>query len=134
MISTTPMNNGRIEMLVSQVGTMIDGQPGYWRFLFAERELLCITDESHNRMRVMTPVVEESELSDADIRTLMAANFDRALDARYALSGEVLWAVYVHPLKDLSDALFCDAVEQVNRLAENFGSSYMSLDIVFDGD
>ena len=81
----------------------------------------------------MTPVVEESALSSEDLRALLAANFDRALDARYAVARGYLWSVFLHPLTTLTDAQFLDGVEQVVNLAQNYGTSYTSSDLVFQG-
>ena len=128
------MNNQRLDGLIRQLATEMEGEPGFWQFSYEDRQLMVITDESHDRMRVMTPVTAEADLSGEECKVLLEANFDRALDAKYALSQGFLWAVFVHPLSDLSDHLFYDAVEQVKTLANNFGTSYSSTDLVFGGE
>ena len=65
---------------------------------------------------------------------LPTANFDRALDAKYAISRGYLWAVFVHPLRELSEPQLCDAVHQVATLAENYGGTYSSSDLVFGNE
>ncbi|MEM8677987.1 MAG: hypothetical protein AAGF97_01420 [Planctomycetota bacterium] len=127
------MNNRRLQKLIEAVGTITDGQPGFWRFDFEGRELVAMTDENHNRVRVMTAVATESDLSDKEVRTLLDANFDRALDAKYATSQGILWSVFMHPFKELAEEQFFDAVSQVKTLADNFGTSYSSSNLLFGG-
>jgi len=126
------MNSDRLASLIRVVSKESRGEPGYWSFEVEKRELVVITDEAADRMRIMTPVVEESALSSEDLRVLLAANFDRALDARYAVARGYLWSVFLHPLTTLTDAQFL-GVEQVVKLAQNYGTSYTSSDLVFQG-
>ena len=63
----------------------------------------------------------------------MEANFDRALDAKYAIANGVLWSVFAHPLKELTKEQTIDAFNQVRNLVYNYGSSYTSTDILFGG-
>ena len=84
-------------------------------------------------MRVMTPVAERAALGPEDLELLLRANFDRALDARYALFESTLWAVFLHPLTGVDDAMFANCLLQVTTLAANFGSTYSSSGVVFGG-
>ncbi len=93
-----------------------------------------ITDESANRMRLMAGVIEQSKLKQQDLVKLMEANFDRALDAKYALSNGVLWSVFAHPLRELEKEQVVDALYQVKNLVNNYGSTYTSTDFVFGGN
>ena len=81
----------------------------------------------------MSPVVEDTELPAEQARTLLEANFDRALDARYAVSRGYVWSAFIHPLSALTEEEFVDGVRQVVTLAENYGTSYTSTDLVFQG-
>ena len=74
-----------------------------------------------------------NELTDDEARLLLAANFDRALDARYAVARGYVWSVFIHPLSLLTDAQFIDGVSQVVTLADTYGTSYTSTDLVFQG-
>lgn len=97
-------------------------------------KIYLITDENANRMRLMAGIIETGELTKKDMSTLMEANYDRALDAKYAISDEVLWAVYVHPLQELYEKQIVDALYQVFALVKNYGTSYTSTDMIFGGD
>ncbi|MEM8566726.1 MAG: hypothetical protein AAGF85_09705 [Bacteroidota bacterium] len=96
-------------------------------------QIYLITDESSNRMRLMAGIVEESKVEAEDLKKLMEANFDRALDAKYALSNGVLWSVYAHPLKELHKEQLIDALYQVKNLVNNYGTTYNSTDFIFGG-
>lgn len=132
MISSM-MNNARLDSIIRSLGSLEEGQPGYWRFEFKERIVLVLTDESHNRMRIITPVVEATEIGEEIWLMALSANFDRALDARYAINGDYLWSAFIHPLKELSEAQFEDGLDQVVTLASNFGTSFASTDLQFGG-
>lgn len=131
--SEAAMNNERMQSLIETLSPSFDGQLGYWVFDVREREVVVITDENADRMRIMTAVAEDRDLPPEQIRLLLEANFDRALDARYSVARGYVWSVFVHPLSPLDDEQFFDGVNQVVTLAENYGSSYSSTGLVFQG-
>ena len=133
MISSA-MNNARLDSLIRERVEMQEGLPGYWRFEFRDHVVIVMTDETHNRMRIITPVVEVTEIDESIWLLALSANFDRALDARYAINGDYLWSAFIHPLSQLTDDQFADALDQVVNLAENFGTSFSSTDVVFGSD
>ena len=128
------MDNQRLGALITKVGSKIEGKPGFWQFLYRARPLMVITDENHDRMRIMTPVTDQDQVNNAQAHELLAANFDRALDSRYATCYGILWSVFIHPLSELTETFFHDALEQVVNLAENYGTTYTSTGIVFGDD
>ena len=87
MISSV-MNNHRLDTLIREHGNVDEGQLGHWRFEYQDRSLLVMSDEMHNRMRIITPVAEVNDLGDQIWLLVLTANFDRALDARYAINGD----------------------------------------------
>ena len=125
------MNNNRLDELIRQITPDVVGQLGNWQFLINKRDILVITDESHNRMRIMTPVATQDQLNEADLTRLLEANFSSALDAKYALRDQTLWSVFTHPLGELSEEQFLDCAAQVANLANNFGVSYASSNLFF---
>ena len=127
------MNNQRLDELIRIVSTEVAGDPGYWKFSLRGRDLLVITDEAHNRMRIMAPVTPQNELDNDELVRLLEANYDRALDAKYALNDGVLWSVFTHPLGELTDDQFTDCIDQTATLADNFGDSYASSNLFFGG-
>ena len=122
-----PMTNKKLDDLIRQITSDVVGQVGNWQFLINKRDILVITDERHNRMRIMSPVTTQDRLNEAELTRLLEANFSSALDAKYALRDQTLWSVFTHPLGELSDEQFLDCVAQVANLANNFGQSYACL-------
>jgi hypothetical protein len=105
--------------------------PGRWKVVYMSRELFVITDESSNRMRIMTPILEEENLDSEEMKVLLEANFDRALDAKYSLYQGFLWSSFTHPMQELTVEQFKDALKQVATLADRYGDTYSSTDLVF---
>lgn len=132
MISTA-MNNARLDTLIREHAVVDEGQPGYWKLDFQQRAVLVITDETHDRMRIITPVAEVTDLSEEIWLLALSANFDRALDARYAVNGDYLWSAFIHPLSPLTDDQFIDGLRQVATLADNFGTTFSSGSLAFGG-
>lgn len=95
--------------------------------------VMVIMDAGANRMRAMVPVVPAADLTEAQLLRIMQANFDTALDARYAVAGGQLWSVYIHPLAELRDEQFLSGLIQSVSLAATFGSTYSSGGRLFGG-
>ncbi len=134
-VPTSPgMNDRKLDMLIRRMGDHVDGHPGFWQFDFDDCRLVCIADESHDRMRVITPIAQIEELNEQLIMTCLEANFDRALDARYCVNSGTLWGAFIHPLSLLTDEQFISACSQVAEIARNFGSTFSSGALAFGGD
>lgn len=134
MIAPAYMDNERLgEMIRNRATKLHEDQPGFWKFEFDGGLVLVVTDETHNRMRIMSPVADVESIVDEEWQVLMSANFDRALDARYCVNGDTLWSAFIHPLEELSGDQFLNALSQVVTLAKNYGTSYTSSDLVFGG-
>ena len=131
--SSAPMDNDRLKTLISRIDKDFKGRPGYWQFSVEERTVTVITDDSANRMRIISGVTKVDKLEPALMMRLLQANFDSALDARYAVANGVLWSAYIHPLSSLQDKQFLEAVGQVVNLTSTFGSSYSSGALIFNG-
>ena len=127
------MNNERLGEMIKTEAEILKSSEGYWELKYKSFHVIIVTDQKHNRMRIISPIKEESKLGDKDIKEVLSANFDRALDAKYAIYKGYLWSVFTHPLGELQDAQFKDALLQVVTLANNYGSTYTSTDLIFGG-
>ena len=127
------MTNDKMGKILHRVSQKVEGNAGQWQVTYAERVLFIITDENANRMRVMTPIVEEKDVEQEIMKKLLEANFDRALDAKYSIYQDFVWSVFTHPFGELTVEQFKDAMKQVATLADRYGSSYSSTDFVFGG-
>ncbi|MEL6301074.1 MAG: hypothetical protein AAFR07_05495 [Pseudomonadota bacterium] len=127
-------------MTIDQIETVIARiDEGYERdgnsivFVFADYEILLISDPAADRMRVMIPINDANALDEQELTRLMQANFDSALDARYAIANDVLWGTFIHRLSTLSELDLLSGIGQTINIAETFGTSYSSGELVFGG-
>ena len=127
------MDNEKLENIYTSVSDSIQGNSGAWQFYIKEIPLMCITDANHNRMRIISPIADSKSVSDDLLKAALVANFHTALDVKYAVSDGVLWSVFIHPLKELSDAQVKDAVSQVYYANVNFGTTFASTSLTFPG-
>jgi hypothetical protein len=125
------MNQNSLAALLPSLLIDIEGKPGFWRGNRGEVPVYVLCDEDHNRMRLMAPIGELKEMDPDFLGLLLRSNFDRALDARYALRNEELWSVFVHPLSTLASDDLGLFLDQVVALVKNTGSSYASTELVF---
>ena len=128
------MTTASIGKILDSYLTDLDGRPGFWRGTRHEVQLFVLSDDDHDRMRIMAPIGEVQELESELLQVLLQANYDRALDARYAMRGKEVWSVTVHPLATLAPDDFANFLDQVVRLVKNTGSTYASSELVFGGD
>ena len=92
-----------------------------------------ITDPAADRMRIVVGLFSENLLTPDLMKRVMQANFDTALDARYAIAQGYLWSSYIHPLSPLADEEFLSGLGQTVTLALTFGTTYSSGVLVFGG-
>jgi len=92
-----------------------------------------ITDPAADRMRIVVGLFSEDLLTPDLMKRVMQANFDSALDARYAIAQGHLWSTFIHPLSPLSDEEFLSGLSQTVTLAITFGTTYSSGSLVFGG-
>lgn len=133
MIAQEGMNNARLGELLEARLPGLEGRPGMWHGEVDDLPLYVITDEGYDRMRIMVAVGEVDQ-KDADLLwTLLSANFDRALDAKYAVNDGVLWSTFLHRLSWLTEGELDNALDHVVALARATGSTFASSDLVFGG-
>ncbi len=127
------MTQERMEAILRERVDEARGGGGGLEFRYAGVAMLCISDPSHDRMRIIAPIRSEADVSDHQRRLALAANFHTALDARYASSEGVLYAAFIHPLSPLDEAQLLSALRQVASLALSFGTTYSSGELIFGG-
>ena len=97
-----------------------------WFFHVAELETVVVYDIDADRMRIMIPVGPVGNIEKEELLRLMQANFDSALDARYAIAQDTLWGAFIHPLSTLTDEEFLVGLGQTANVVMSFGTSYSS--------
>jgi len=98
-----------------------------------DTQLLCISDELADRMRIIAPVKRVEEATPQELLAALQANFHTVLDARYAVSNGVIFAAYLHPLSPLTREQLLSAMQQVAAARASFGTDYSSGGPVFGG-
>jgi len=128
------MTSEKLQLIIEQASDTLEQSGNTIRFAYKEKFLLCVFDENANRMRIISPIVERENIGDEELLNALVANFHSALDVKYALSDEIIWSVFVHPLRELSEHQVIDAIDQVYTAAATFGTSYSSTNLVFPGN
>jgi len=105
---------------------VLEEEKGYVLFKYLGVKMALISDEEHDRMRIISPITVYSNLAPSIKDSLMHSNFHLALDARYAVSEDTLYAAFIHPLSTLNQEDLQSALKQVSNLASSFGKTYSS--------
>ncbi|MDZ4275988.1 MAG: hypothetical protein U0995_08120 [Erythrobacter sp.] len=104
-----------------------------WQFTLEERMMIVVTDTAAARMRIITPIALIAELPEGAMQRLMQANFDTALDARYAVAQDLVWGAFMHPLDTLTQRDFASGILQTHSIGATFGTSFSSGAISYGG-
>lgn len=122
-----------LEEIVSLIDADYEQQDGIIVFMYRELEITVVTDVNADRMRVVIPIAKTDQLPDALWMRLMQANFDSALDARYAVAQDILWGTFLHRLSTLNKADFLSGIGQSINIVLTFGSTFTSGELTFGG-
>ena len=88
--------------------------------------VLIVTDVRANRIRAMVPIRSADTMTADELQRVMQANFDSALDARYAIAQGRLWGVYLHPFKELERDQLISGIAQTVNVAKTYCALYTS--------
>jgi len=126
-----PTDFAALERFIREYTDEVEGGDGRWAFEIEGIAVMVMADQAADRMRIMTPVARVADFEEGEYQRLLEANYDRALDARYAINAGLLWSAFIHPMSSLSHEQFDDGLVQTVRLSANFGTTYASSDMVF---
>lgn len=104
-----------------------------FRLVIDDVPVLIITDPNADRMRAMVPIRDAADMTQDEVVRVLQANFDSALDARYAVAQGRLWAVFIHPLSPLERDQFISGLGQTINIAKTYGSLYTGGAMQFGG-
>lgn len=122
-----------IDKALKEIDETIERDGNSWQFMLNETQVLVVSDPIAGRMRIMVPIIQADSLSPELLARMMQANFDSALDARYAIANGLLWGTYIHPLINLSEEQFLSGLGQTISIVNTFGTSFSSGTVVFGG-
>ncbi len=134
VVNAQEMTPEKLESIISKVSDTLVSTGNSHQFIYKERPLMCVYDTNANRMRIISPIIKREDIKEDDILNALVANFHTALDVKYALSDEIIWSVFIHPLKELSEHQVEDAIKQVYAANVTFGSTYSSTNLTFPGN
>jgi len=127
------MTQDRMAQIISELTSEYQGPVNRIEFTFKNVPMALVSDEKNNRMRIIAPIISVENLNEELLQAAMVSNFHLALDARYAIGKGVLYAAYIHPLKELTDEQLKSAVKQVASLRLTFGTTFTSGQLNFGG-
>jgi len=128
----SPMTIKKMEKLLKKEVEDLEGKNGIWQMNYGGKLVLIVTDESANRMRIFSPVIEQEKMEVGVMEKMLTANFHSALDAKYSLYEGFVVSVFTHPLGELTSEQFLDALQQVVVLNLTYGTTFHSTDMIFN--
>ncbi len=129
------MTSERLAELIVRVDDEAVLEGATWFFHIEGLEAAVVYDVTADRMRIIMPIGPADELDEENLLRMMQANFDSALDARYAVAQGTLWGVFIHPLSSLTSEDFLVGLGQTANVVMSYGSTYSSgLFIYGNGD
>ena len=124
----------RLDKIVKRLDAEAKNVQGYiWQFKIEKVPVVIVTDEKNDRMRILVAIRSAEDLTPEELNRVMQANFDSALDSRYAIAKDILWSAFVHPLRALHDRQFIEAIGQTVNLAATYGTTFSSGLLMFGG-
>ncbi|WP_299968172.1 hypothetical protein [uncultured Roseobacter sp.] len=128
-----PMTLARLTEIILAIDEDASPRGNAIEFTVDDIPVLVVTDPVADRMRAMVPIRSAEGLEPEELMRMMQANFDSALDARYAVAQGRLWGVFIHPLSPLEQDQFLSAMVQTVNVARTYGQSYSGGAQVFGG-
>lgn len=128
-----PMTLQRLGEIVAALDPESQTNGRQFQLTIADVPILIVTDPLADRMRAMVPIRSVEDMTAEEVMRVMQANFDTALDARYAVAQGRLWGVFIHPLSPLEKDQFISGLGQAVNLAKTYGSLYTGGAMSFGG-
>ncbi len=132
-LNNNPMTAERLGELIRRIDEDAKASGPTWAFRVADLEVTVIYDVDADRMRIIIPIGPAEDIPKEELVRVMQANFDTALDARYAIANEMLWGIFIHPLSELSDEEFLVGLGETANVVLTYGTSYSSGLFIFGG-
>jgi hypothetical protein len=128
-----PMTLSRMADIVAAIDADVVANGPTLQFTIEDIPVMIVADAAADRMRAMVPIASAEGLSPEDLLRMKQANFDTALDARYAVANGRLWGVFIHPLSPLEKDQLISALVQTVNVARSYGQSYSGGASIFGG-
>ncbi|MEL6701192.1 MAG: hypothetical protein AAFO58_05870, partial [Pseudomonadota bacterium] len=119
-----PMDMDRMGEILRALDPDTTAFPSGFELTLADVPIMVVADPVADRMRAMIPIRSVAGMSGAELGRVLQANFDTALDARYAVANGRLWAVFIHPLSPLEQDQLISGIGQTVNIALSYGDTY----------
>jgi len=127
------MTADRLAQIILNIDPDAQFGPNGAEFNLEEIPVLVVVAPRADRMRAMVSIASVEDVSREELARMMQANFDTALDARYAIAQGRIWSLYIHPLGALEREQFLSGLIQTVTLARTYGTLYSGGAQVFGG-
>lgn len=132
-LNDNPMTAERLGQLIRGIDEEAKSSGPVWAFSVADLEVAVIYDVSADRMRIIIPIGPIEDVPKEELVRILQANFDSALDARYAIADGKLWGAFIHPLSELSDEEFLVGLGETANVVLTYGTTYSSGLFIYGG-
>ncbi len=119
-----PMTVERMAEIVADLDPEASITPSGFELVLEDIPVLIVVAPGADRMRAMVPIASIEDVTPEEMLRMMQANFDTALDARYAVAQGRVWGTYIHPLAALEREQFLSGIAQTVNLARTYGTLY----------
>lgn len=119
-----PMSAERMVAIILDLDPEAVITPGGIELTIEDIPVLVVMAPGADRMRAMVPIASVGDVTPDEMTRMMQANFDTALDARYAVARGRVWGVFIHPLSPLEREQFLSGLAQTVNLARTYGDTY----------
>ncbi len=128
-----PMTLEKVDELIRRIDIDAIRNGSSWQIKYRNMPIFVVADDNADRIRIMSPVSSAATLSEDQLVRLMQANFESALDARYAIAQGAVWSAYIHPLSVLDEREFFSGMGQTVSLVVTYGTTFSSGALAFTG-
>ena len=128
-----PMTAQRLIEIIADIDPEASVTPVGLELTLGDIPVLVVMSPGADRMRAMVPIASIEDVTPEEMTRMMQANFDTALDARYAVAQGRVWGVFIHPLAALEREQFLSGLAQTVTLAQTYGTLYSGGAQVFGG-
>jgi len=114
----TQMTQATMVEIVKELVGETEGSAGNLSFTYEGIAITMVSDVAADRMRLVAAVIGAEQLEQEQLIATLVSNYHLALDARYAIGGNVLYSTYIHPLSPLSKEQLLSGIRQVASLSK----------------
>lgn len=123
----------RLSKIIFTLDEQAQSNGPHFQMTIGDVPVLILTDVNADRMRAMVPIRAAKDMTPDEVLRVMQANFDTALDARYAIAQGKLWGAFIHPLSSLEKDEFISGLGQTVNIAKTYGTLFSGGSLSFNG-